>query len=60
VRDGLKLAFVPPLLSTFFAKDAIAAGSNHSCYGPGHSCESNAEDCCPGLNCTGPQPKTCS
>ncbi len=61
VREGMKLAFVAPVLTTFFASDAKAAGSNHSCYPVGHECAGThiAEGCCPGLNCTGPPPKTC-
>jgi len=52
VRRGVKLAFVAPVLSTFFAADAYAA--NYSCYPVGHACEppgQGAEDCCPGLSC---------
>lgn len=53
VRRGAKLAFVPPLIVTFTAQQAMAAGSNHSCYPAGHACEGifDAEPCCPGLVC---------
>ncbi len=45
VRSGVKLAFVAPVLSTFFAKDAYAA--TYSCYFAGHTCGGvNQEDCC--------------
>ena len=59
MRAGVKLAFVPPIVSTFHASQAYAA--NYSCYGLGHSCDTSEdpERCCPGLDCTGPQPKTC-
>ncbi|MGB2984330.1 MAG: hypothetical protein WBE26_00490 [Phycisphaerae bacterium] len=50
VRRGVKLAFVAPVLSTFFAKDAYAF--NYSCYPPGHACGvTKWEDCCTG-ECT--------
>ena len=52
VRQGVKLAFVAPVLSTFFARDAVAAGSNHSCYPIGQACGAHEEDCCSG-NCDG-------
>lgn len=47
VQQGIKLAFVPPVLSTFFAEEARAAGSNQSCYPAGHVCP-GAEPCCNG------------
>lgn len=47
VRQGVKLAFVAPVITTFFARDAMAAGSNHSCYPTGHACP-GAEPCCNG------------
>ena len=50
IRRGSKLAFVVPVLMTFSAKDALAAGSNHSCYPAGHACP-GAEPCCNGLAC---------
>ncbi len=56
VRQGVKLAFVAPVLTTFFARDAQAAGSNHSCYPAGHVCRddgSDPENCCPTLTCSG-------
>jgi hypothetical protein len=61
VREGMKLAFVAPALTTFFAREARAAGSNHSCYPEGHLCDGThtGEECCAGLQCTGTQPKTC-
>ena len=60
VRHGVKLAFVAPLLSTFFAREAYAA--NYSCYPLGHLCDTaiDPERCCPGLQCTGGQPKHCN
>lgn len=53
VRQGIKIAFVAPVVTTFFARDAVAAGSNHSCYPQGHACSTggNAEPCCDGLSC---------
>ena len=59
MRAGAKLAFVSPIISTFYASQAYAA--NYSCYGVGHLCDTSVdpEPCCPGLSCTGPQPKTC-
>ena len=53
MRRGVKLAFVAPALSTFFASEAYAA--NYSCYPFDHACQppgQGAEDCCPGLQCT--------
>lgn len=47
---GAKLAFVVPVVMTFSANDALAAGSNHSCYAAGHTCPGN-EPCCDGLSC---------
>ena len=62
VRCGVKLAFVAPVLSTFFAHEARAAASgNQSCYPQGHVCRNNGTDpepCCDGLTCTG-NPGTC-
>lgn len=47
VRTGVKLAFVAPVLSTFFAKDAYAA--EYSCYAAGRACGgAGQEDCCDG------------
>ena len=61
IRRGSNLAFTAPIISTFYASQAYAG--NYSCYGDGHPCitptEDNLEPCCPGLNCTGPNPKTC-
>ena len=60
-RKGAKLAFAAPIIATFHASQAYAA--NYSCYGVEHLCVTptpdNKEPCCPGLNCTGPDPKTC-
>ena len=50
LSHGVKLAFVAPVVMTFSAKDALAAGSNHSCYPEGHACPGN-EACCEGLAC---------
>jgi len=48
VRNGVKLAFVAPVLSTFFAKDAYAA--SYSCYPAGHLCGGpGQENCCTGV-----------
>lgn len=47
VRCGVKLTFVAPMVSTFFARDAYAAGSKFSCYPAGHVCP-GAEPCCSG------------
>jgi len=47
VRHGVKLAFVAPVLSTFFARDAYAA--SYSCYPMGQVCTGTpAEPCCNG------------
>jgi hypothetical protein len=44
----VKLAFVAPALSTFFAKDAYAA--SYSCYPAGHICGGpGQEECCTGV-----------
>ncbi|MCO6439417.1 MAG: hypothetical protein J5J06_20195 [Phycisphaerae bacterium] len=52
VATGVKLAFVTPLITTFLARDAQAAGSNHSCYPAGTECGGGtAEPCCPGTTC---------
>ncbi|HNQ24676.1 MAG TPA: hypothetical protein PKK06_16460 [Phycisphaerae bacterium] len=53
MRGGLKLAFVAPVVTTFFAHQAYAAGSNHSCYAVGHDCDlpGQKESCCPTLVC---------
>jgi len=52
VRGGLRLAFVVPVLSTFYVADARGAASgNQSCYPAGHACNDggpNAEPCCNG------------
>ncbi len=50
VRTGVKLAFVAPVISTFFAKDAHAAQTNNmSCYPEGRACATDLA-CCTG-NC---------
>lgn len=52
VTTGVKLVFVAPLISSFLARDAHAAGSNHSCYPAGMECGGGtAEPCCPGSLC---------
>ncbi len=59
VRQGIKLAFIAPVISTFLARDAYA--DNYSCYPQGHVCNndgSDPEDCCAGLTCNG-LPGTC-
>ncbi|MFQ5590147.1 MAG: hypothetical protein ACE5HE_03195 [Phycisphaerae bacterium] len=58
VRQGAKLAFVAPILSTFVAQQAYAA---YSCYPQGHACTNgggDAEICCPGLTCKDPDVDT--
>ena len=61
VREGLKLAFIAPVISTFFAREAYAA--NYSCYPAGHVCSppgfNPPEACCPGLVCVGGPGGTC-
>ncbi len=56
VRGGVKLAFVAPILSTFFASQAYAA--NYSCYPAGHTCDTVSEgkrqQCCGAMTCKGP------
>jgi hypothetical protein len=59
VRRGVRLAFVAPVISTFFARDAYAA--SYSCYPQGHVCRNDASDpepCCDTLTCNG-NPGTC-
>jgi len=51
VRRGLKLAFVAPVISTFFAKDAYAA--QYSCYPVGHACGGAGQEPCCGTACSG-------
>jgi hypothetical protein len=53
IREGVKLAFVAPVIATFFAREAQAGmNSNHSCYPVGHACGGvTLESCCDGLNC---------
>ncbi len=47
VRRGVKIAFVAPVISTFFAKDAYA--TSYSCYPAGQDCTASPdEDCCNG------------
>ncbi len=43
VRQGVKLAFVAPIISTFFARDAYAA--TYSCSPIGNDCLADG-DCC--------------
>lgn len=51
MREGAKLAFVAPLLSTFLASQAYAA--NYSCYPAGGPCDGGeGEPCCSGT-CVG-------
>ena len=53
VRHGVKLAFVAPVMSTFFAGRAYAA--NYSCYPLDHGCDFDSETkrqaCCDALVC---------
>lgn len=44
IRGGVKLAFVVPVISTFFASDAVA-GTQVTCRSPGHTCTVDS-DCC--------------
>lgn len=48
LERGVKLAWIAPMVSTFYASEAYAA--NYSCYAEGHACE-GAEPCCEGLSC---------
>lgn len=50
IQRGVKLAFVAPLLSTFFAKNAYAA--SYSCYPAGHACGLPGQEPCCGTPCT--------
>lgn len=52
VRRGAKLAFVVPVVATFFARDAYAAASAASCRSPGNACATDA-DCCGTDICNG-------
>jgi len=54
IREGAKLAFVAPLLSTFLASQAYAAHYQFSCYPTGHVCPGGNEACCNGA-CSGGQ-----
>ncbi len=53
VSNGVKLAFVTPVVSTFIASRAYAA--NYSCYPLDHGCdfdsESKRQACCDALVC---------
>ncbi len=58
MREGLKLAFVAPILSTFLAQQAYAS---YSCYPQGHACTNGGgdpEECCPTLTCKDPDTDT--
>lgn len=61
VRQGVKLAFVAPVISTFLTDDALAY--NQSCYPLGHACDAASEAkrqaCCGPLTCDG-DPGTCN
>ena len=46
LRKGVKLAFVSPIVTSFLASQARAAGSNLSCYPTGQAC--GDEECCNG------------
>ncbi|MGB0715473.1 MAG: hypothetical protein ACPGXK_06325 [Phycisphaerae bacterium] len=46
IRKGVKLAFVSPVITSFLASQARAAGSNLSCYPTGQPCGDEA--CCNG------------
>lgn len=52
VRHGLRMAFTAPVIMTFSASEARAAGSNLSCYPQGHTCP-GMEPCCDDLDCNG-------
>jgi hypothetical protein len=54
LKRGIRAAFVLPVVTTFSAKQALAAGSNLSCYPEAHACP-GLEACCDGLVCTGGQ-----
>ncbi len=53
VRRGVRLAFVAPVVSTFFASRAYA--TNYSCYPLTHTCDFESEQkrqaCCGTLVC---------
>ena len=51
VRRGVRLAFMAPVISTFYASQAYA--TNYSCYVAGHKCNPapDWEPCCNGLSC---------
>lgn len=49
VRQGVKLAFVAPIISTFFARDVYAA--NYSCYATGHACDGARQEACCSASC---------
>jgi hypothetical protein len=49
IRHGAKLAFVAPVVSTFYASQAYAA--TYSCYPAGHACP-GAEPCCGDMVCS--------
>ncbi len=56
VRHGVKLAFIAPVLTTFFASEARAFGASfHSCYPEDHACdfysEQKRQSCCGTLVC---------
>lgn len=53
IREGVKLAFAAPVISTFLTDDALAY--NQSCYPAAHACDAASElkrqACCGALTC---------
>lgn len=53
IREGVKLAFAAPVISTFLTDDALAY--NLSCYPLAHACDAGSEAkrqaCCGALTC---------
>lgn len=50
LRAGVKAAFIAPVITTFFAAEAFAMGSNLSCYPAGHACDGGSQEpCCSGV-----------
>jgi hypothetical protein len=50
IRQGIRLAFIAPVVTTFLASEAHAAASRQSCYPTGHVCDlpGQQEPCCNG------------
>ncbi len=52
LRGAVKLAYVTPAVLALNPQEALAAGSNHSCYPAGHVCPGQ-ELCCDDMVCSG-------